>query len=60
MVQDFEPAGWNNVGHDNRVFAARFIDDHTLISGGWDSVVHIWDVRDKKSQHHFYGPNISG
>ena len=31
-----------------------------MISGGWDSVVHIWDVRNSKNQHHFYGPNISG
>jgi WD40 repeat protein len=38
----------------------RFIDEHTLISGGWDSVVHIWDLRMKKSARHFYGPNISG
>lgn len=60
MVHDFQPAGWNNVGHDNRVFAVKFIDEHTLISGGWDSVVHVWDVRQARSAHHFYGPNISG
>ena len=59
-VHEFKPAGWNNVGHDNRVFAVKFIDDHTMISGGWDSVVHIWDARNNKNQHHFYGPNISG
>ena len=60
VLHEFKPAGWNNVGHDNRVFALKFIDDHTVISGGWDSVVHIWDVRNYKNQHHFYGPNISG
>jgi COMPASS component SWD3 len=60
VTLDFEPAGWNNLGHDNRVFAVKFIDEHTLISGGWDSVVHIWDTRHSKSVHHFYGPNISG
>lgn len=54
------PAGWNNVGHDNRVFALKYIDDYTFISGGWDSVVHVWDTRQAKSVRHFYGPNISG
>lgn len=48
------------MGHDNRVFAVKFIDEHTLISGGWDSVVHIWDLRQGKSIRHFYGANISG
>jgi WD40 repeat protein len=57
---DFGPGGWKDVGHDNRIFAVRFIDDHTLISGGWDSVVHIWDTRTGKSARHFKGPNISG
>jgi COMPASS component SWD3 len=60
MSIDLLPAGWNNVGHDNRVFAVKFIDENTLISGGWDSVVHIWDLRQGKSARHFYGPNISG
>lgn len=60
MAHDFQPGGWNNLGHDNRVFAVKYLDENTLISGGWDSVVHIWDVRQKRSAHHFYGPNISG
>jgi WD40 repeat protein len=57
---DLQPAGWNNVGHDNRVFAVKYVDENTLISGGWDSVVHIWDLRQGRSVRHFYGPNLSG
>lgn len=38
----------------------RYIDENTIISGGWDSVVHIWDIRSGRSAHHFKGPNISG
>jgi COMPASS component SWD3 len=30
------------------------------MSGGWDSVVHFWDVREGKSIKHFLGPHISG
>lgn len=53
-------ADWNHVGHDNRIFAVKFIDEKTLISGGWDSVIHIWDIRLEKSVKHLYGANISG
>lgn len=60
MTVDLKPAGWNNSGHDNRVFAVKFIDQNTLISGGWDSVVHLWDLRTGQSARHFYGTNISG
>lgn len=38
-------ADWNHIGHDNRIFAIKFVDEKTLISGGWDSVVHVWDLR---------------
>ena len=48
------------MGHDNRVFAVKFIDEQTIISGGWDSVIHVWDLRQGKSIRHMYGANISG
>lgn len=54
------PAGWNNVGHDNRIFAVKYIDDNVIMSGGWDTVVHFWDLRQGKSVKHFYGAHISG
>lgn len=53
-------AEWNNRGHSNRVFAVKFIDEHTLISGGWDSVLHIWDLRQAMSVRTIYGPHLSG
>jgi len=53
-------ADWNHVGHDNRVFAVKFVDDKTLISGGWDSVIYIWDLRQGKTIRTCYGANIAG
>jgi COMPASS component SWD3 len=34
-------------GHSNRVFAVKFMpgDEHTLLSGGWDNTVQLYDIR---------------
>lgn len=53
-------AQWDSKGHSNRVFAVKFIDENTLVSGGWDSVVHVWDIREANSVRSFYGPHLSG
>jgi COMPASS component SWD3 len=31
-----------------------------LISGGWDNIVFIWDVRNKNPVGHILGPNVCG
>ena len=31
-----------------------------MISGGWDSVIHVWDIRQCKSVKSFYGPHLAG
>ena len=31
-------------GHVGRVWSVAFLDDHTLVSGGNDGVVHVWDL----------------
>ena len=31
-----------------------------MISGGWDSVIHLWDLRQAKSIRSFYGPHVAG
>jgi WD40 repeat protein len=53
-------AEWNYRGHSNRIFSIKFIDDNTLISGGWDSVIHLWDVRLGKSVKSVFGPHVAG
>lgn len=30
------------------------------MSAGWDSNIHIWDIREKKSVGVIFGPNMSG
>ena len=60
VTTDLAAAQWNNRGHSNRVFSVKFIDDNTLISGGWDSVLHLWDIREGKSVNSVYGPHVAG
>lgn len=49
-----------NPGHNNRVFALKWFDENTLISGGWDSKIIIWDIRRGQSVRDIFGPHICG
>lgn len=57
-----EKAQWRRAGHSNRIFSLKFLDDQPdlLLSGGWDTNLHIWDLREGKSVACIYGPEISG
>ncbi|KRX01594.1 WD40-repeat-containing domain [Pseudocohnilembus persalinus] len=58
----FQSIGWQDSGHNNRVFCVKFLQDdqNIIMSGGWDSNVHFWDQRTKKSIKSFFGPKVSG
>lgn len=38
----------------------KWIDENTLLSGGWDNNILIWDVRAKNAVGNILGANISG
>jgi len=54
--------GFWYAGHSNRIFALKFNpeDPNVIMSAGWDQVVYFWDIRDKRSFDHIYGPAITG
>jgi hypothetical protein len=49
-------------GHANRIFASCFdpSDGNTLLTGGWDNTVHIWDLRSGRSERKIFGPHLAG
>ena len=54
--------GVNTPTHKNRIYGVKFLTDepNLLISGGWDKVVLLWDIRTGKSENFLYGPMICG
>ena len=46
--------------HSNRIYSARFIDQNTIISAGWDKMVLMWDIRTGIPESYLYGPMICG
>lgn len=59
---ELKACGWQDPGHNNRVFCVKFIPEHPnlILSGGWDMNIHFWDQREKKSVKSILGPIISG
>lgn len=49
-------------GHNNRVFAAKFhpVQTTEFVSGGWDSVLHFWDMRQRSSLRFIKGVHMCG
>mmetsp|Transcript_8408 Transcript_8408/g.16741 ORF Transcript_8408/g.16741 Transcript_8408/m.16741 type:complete len:369 (+) Transcript_8408:457-1563(+) len=62
MTEMRSGVGLSSPGHSNRVFSLKFnpTDPNTLISGGWDNTVQIWDLRLEHAVRSIYGPHICG
>ena len=54
------PSAGDRVGHSNRIFSIKWIDNFTLASGGWDNSVLIWDIRERQVARSLFGPHICG
>ena len=61
-TRSFQKATFFNNGHSNRIFSIKQLNDNPniFLTGGWDGMVFLWDVRDEKPIKHFDGFKISG
>ena len=55
-----EPGKGNKLGHSNRIFSLKWIDNTTLVSGGWDYTIIIWDVPNQTTINYLYGMQVFG
>lgn len=53
---------YQHVGHSNRIFAVNFhkTEYNMLVSGGWDSIVTFYDIRQKSVVGNCLGAHICG
>jgi WD40 repeat protein len=56
----FEPGRGSRLGHSNRIFSVKWLDDNLILSGGWDSNVILWDTRSGRPAGGFFGPLVAG
>jgi len=61
LVGALEPQGPQAPGHSSRVFSLKFSSDsRLLLSGGWDSTIHVWDTRTHRAIGALLGAYMCG
>lgn len=61
LISELKPT-YSEVGHSNRIFSVNFhrSETHLLASGGWDSIVVFYDIREKRVIGNVLGAHICG
>lgn len=51
-----------SAGHSNRIYSVKYLpgSTNTIVSGGWDNTVLVWDIRSGTCVRSMYGPHICG
>ena len=58
LQHGLDDRGYVRQAHSSRVFSCRFLNQHTVVSGGWESPCQIWDLRTGKSEKQLLGTHI--
>ena len=58
----FNAASWFSNGHSNRIFCVKYLNsDHNLfVSGSWDGMIFLWDIRESKPVSHAESGKVNG
>lgn len=60
MVCELSQGLGERLGHSNRIFSVKWLDESTLASAGWDNNLLVWDLRTRNVVKGFYGPHVCG
>jgi WD40 repeat protein len=58
MHKGVDENGHPRVAHPNRIFSARFASPTTILTGGWECPVQVWDLRVGNSVRQVSGPQV--
>ena len=53
-----EGEGIGLTAHTARVQTVKWVDENTILSGGWDGTIQVWDVRQPKPVRSMFGATI--
>ena len=59
MNKSVNAEGHSPHAHINRIFALKYTSTTTLLSGGWESPVQVWDLRTGRAERQVSGAQIS-
>jgi COMPASS component SWD3 len=61
-INEWGPDNDTKGHHTNQIFCVRFhpTDDRCCVTGGWDSTVKVWDMRQPTPVRSIFGPHLSG
>lgn len=59
MNKAVNPEGHSHHAHINRIFALKYVSTTTLLSGGWESPIQVWDLRTGRAERQVSGAQIS-
>lgn len=60
MTMELDSKGGLRQGHGNRIFSLKWLDENTIVSGGWDRNLLLWDIRTQSAARSIYGPYVCG
>jgi WD40 repeat protein len=55
----FDEGGHARPAHTNRIYCAKWVTPSTLITGGWENPLQVWDARSGRAERQLGGPQVS-